>query len=319
MEHMIEPYGLSCGHVGCYECLHAWFTRSTEDDNHRKAKVCPSCRAPIRARPNELYIIKELVQIAALANNESISQPPQRTGDVWEGVFRPGGEYGPIEDREDGVLRCGRCSDAEDEDEEEEEEEEEEEDEDEEVYADPADELERVSRLNLPFSIIGVSDSEHSSQRTESEEHDSDSDGNEHPRNSQNHNDENIWRGIRENEESESESDDFISDGGSVESRNRSGSRGLGAPVEYIHSDDEEEEEEEEASSTSSSSSSSRQSESESESEASSSSREVNPTRRHNAGVIELSDDDNSGDGIPTSIPPRSRRRAIISDDDDDE
>ncbi|TIB61659.1 hypothetical protein E3P77_03979 [Wallemia ichthyophaga] len=109
MEYMIEPYGLTCGHVACFSCLHSWFTRDT-NGNPRTAKVCPSCRAPIRSRPNELFIVKELAQITAAAHSESLDVPPTRNGDVWAKVFRPGGEYQPVMDREDGVMRCGRCT-----------------------------------------------------------------------------------------------------------------------------------------------------------------------------------------------------------------
>ena len=114
LEYMTEPFGLSCGHVACYSCLKAWFTRHSdipEDDKiGRHSKICPSCRSVIRFRPNELFIIKDLVSISALAQNENPDPVDIRQGDLWEGIFGPLGDLPRLKDEDDGVYRCAYCA-----------------------------------------------------------------------------------------------------------------------------------------------------------------------------------------------------------------
>lgn len=95
LELLRSPWTLSpCGHVGCFECLVAWFKEpdleNEEDDEPTpiiyKKKTCPQCRALIMLPPTRSYILKSLVdeiQPTTSPVHTSIETDP------WKGVFAP--------------------------------------------------------------------------------------------------------------------------------------------------------------------------------------------------------------------------------------
>jgi hypothetical protein len=138
-----KPFALSpCGHVSCYGCLVNWFNINQQPDGledvciYRK-KTCPQCRAIVRGRPIEAWIIKDMVAavvksrlVEDLPPGQSVEvNSPEATStnsevlpqDPWANIFpplpsRPGAP--PVEgspsafgmyDAEDQVHRCLDC------------------------------------------------------------------------------------------------------------------------------------------------------------------------------------------------------------------
>ncbi|KIY49860.1 hypothetical protein FISHEDRAFT_58094 [Fistulina hepatica ATCC 64428] len=61
---MTKPYALTCGHMACHSCLVQWFTAPAPNQPANailRKKTCPHCRAVIRHRPSEVYVVKDLV------------------------------------------------------------------------------------------------------------------------------------------------------------------------------------------------------------------------------------------------------------------
>ncbi|KZV69315.1 hypothetical protein PENSPDRAFT_753508 [Peniophora sp. CONT] len=97
-----RPFALSpCGHVLCQVCLQDWFRQApvspedmdTDDELpsliHR-TKSCPVCRARIRSRPLQLYMLKSIISSIDKARaGPSRASPPLELDDPWEGIFPP--------------------------------------------------------------------------------------------------------------------------------------------------------------------------------------------------------------------------------------
>ncbi|VDC03359.1 unnamed protein product [Peniophora sp. CBMAI 1063] len=111
-----RPYALSpCGHVLCLACLQDWFRHAplsaadmdTSDDEmpslvHR-TKSCPVCRAKVKERPLQLYMLKAVIAAVDGAREKRESPPLDLGDDPWEGIFPSliGVEDEDLEDLED--------------------------------------------------------------------------------------------------------------------------------------------------------------------------------------------------------------------------
>ncbi|CAK5263712.1 unnamed protein product [Mycena citricolor] len=141
-----KPYALApCGHVSCYNCLVGWFTSEPDDHHDRflgpRKKTCPICRATIKERPVEVWIIKNmvstLVKSGLIPGLSEVPPPPpalpdgpvaaNEPPDLWHNIFRhahqhpmfhplmPNGEPPSVEDmgmldmEDGGVYRCLDC------------------------------------------------------------------------------------------------------------------------------------------------------------------------------------------------------------------
>lgn len=134
LELMHKPYALApCGHTACHGCLLNWFNAPPADvpanEWARQAwlrkKTCPHCRAVVRERPVEVWVIKDMV--AALVKSGLAPAPlypplpaPAELApdaDPWAGVFRPKAGapendpelMGAYDDEDGGVFRCLDC------------------------------------------------------------------------------------------------------------------------------------------------------------------------------------------------------------------
>ena len=102
LELMHKPYALNpCGHVCCVDCLQSWFRSADEAnpviDDRPSEKTCPYCRAPIRVRPVQLFIVKALVDALEkdaevdqnLDEGEAVEGEAEESHgeDPWEGMF----------------------------------------------------------------------------------------------------------------------------------------------------------------------------------------------------------------------------------------
>jgi len=97
---------------------------------HFRRKTCPSCRAPVRARPTPAFLVRAILSTvspsldpeaveSALPRGTTIipgGEPP----DPWQGIFPKENALGRanhpeaihegiIHDHEDGVIRCFEC------------------------------------------------------------------------------------------------------------------------------------------------------------------------------------------------------------------
>ncbi|KAG9030960.1 hypothetical protein FRB95_003297 [Tulasnella sp. JGI-2019a] len=109
-ELLYQPWALSpCGHVYCLPCLQSWFNPEADEDDEgaevKGNKTCPDCRAKIRLKPIQVFIIKSLVEMIH-PNPASIPVPPspatENPADPWDGVFsEPGNGTGGDTDLDD--------------------------------------------------------------------------------------------------------------------------------------------------------------------------------------------------------------------------
>ncbi len=165
---MHRPFALApCGHVACHPCLVSWFSNDTSTSAlpaaarpvppadgsasstqptpsappprsnlavHRK-KTCPHCRAVVREKPVEVWIIKDMVGNvvrSGLADEESIPLELRSSGteptaeasnaDPWHSIFPgPAAEtmlahvllrenVGIRDEADEGVYRCVDCA-----------------------------------------------------------------------------------------------------------------------------------------------------------------------------------------------------------------
>ena len=102
-----------CGHVLCQGCLQSWFRSAppAEDEMHDeedplalvyRTKTCPCCRAVVRSRPTQLFIIKSIASAldkAKSADSRRNSPPPDP--DPWAGIFPDLEEIMSTDDDED--------------------------------------------------------------------------------------------------------------------------------------------------------------------------------------------------------------------------
>ena len=119
-----EPYIISCGHTFCFSCLEQYFSTNTP-----RRKTCPNCRQPVSHEPAPNYALRDIThalisQPELLLDDETaekhdqyaseeagILQKARTKSNVGRGIF--GFKFGrlkAIEDAEDGVHRCPRCS-----------------------------------------------------------------------------------------------------------------------------------------------------------------------------------------------------------------
>ncbi|KAG8980769.1 hypothetical protein FRB93_009010 [Tulasnella sp. JGI-2019a] len=66
-----DPHITPCGHTSCRTCLIDWFKAPApaQENNaapdllapHLRRKTCPTCRAPVRARPTPVFIVKNVI------------------------------------------------------------------------------------------------------------------------------------------------------------------------------------------------------------------------------------------------------------------
>ncbi|KAG8991103.1 hypothetical protein FRB90_001463 [Tulasnella sp. 427] len=99
---MHKPYALSpCGHVSCLTCLQEWFQSQREEDDDdfgstRNRKTCPHCRAKIRSRPVQVFVIKAVVEAlgiepeeepASLPGAQPVASTSAVSDDPWHGIF----------------------------------------------------------------------------------------------------------------------------------------------------------------------------------------------------------------------------------------
>ncbi|KAG8880134.1 hypothetical protein FRB97_001065 [Tulasnella sp. 331] len=101
-ELLYQPWALSpCGHVYCFSCLHSWFHPEADEESDeppKSNKTCPDCRAKIRWRPVQIFVIKSLVE-AIHPTDEPVPPSPALEGpaDPWEGVFSEHGSAAGVE------------------------------------------------------------------------------------------------------------------------------------------------------------------------------------------------------------------------------
>ncbi|KAG8942155.1 hypothetical protein FRC04_003845 [Tulasnella sp. 424] len=130
---MHKPYALSpCGHVCCLTCLQEWFQsqrdNEDEDGGSRNRKTCPHCRAKIRSRPVQVFVVKAVVEALGIEPEEESAPLPGSaptasavsavSDDPWHGIFADADEYGEddeeVEDYyighdEDDLDVCEAC------------------------------------------------------------------------------------------------------------------------------------------------------------------------------------------------------------------
>lgn len=124
---LYEPYTLACGHTYCYGCLRSWF-KGNDEQGRRKRKNCPDCRAEVTAQPAPNYIMRDMThmfvdRVELLPEGETVTdhvrekeqEATQLTVDradagLFGGVFRGAHRHmAPIQDVQDGVIRCPNC------------------------------------------------------------------------------------------------------------------------------------------------------------------------------------------------------------------
>lgn len=140
LDYLQKPFALApCGHIACYSCLKSWFTAGAGPgpDHIHKRKTCPHCRAVIRERPVEVWVVKDAAAILMKADRAAQPQlaivaaddaPPATVpddADPWQHIFRPVWRpRDPVDhhvaddvdeqnlgmfDAEDSVYRCFDC------------------------------------------------------------------------------------------------------------------------------------------------------------------------------------------------------------------
>lgn len=124
---LYEPYTLACGHTYCYSCLCQWFDNALD-----KKKTCPDCRTVITKSPAPAYVLREMVrellrrpellpegetveqhhqnevEEAAVVERDKLNKEPT-LGGLFKGRFLHSNGRAPIQDFEDGVMRCPSC------------------------------------------------------------------------------------------------------------------------------------------------------------------------------------------------------------------
>ncbi|KAI9354536.1 hypothetical protein DFJ73DRAFT_958906, partial [Zopfochytrium polystomum] len=105
---LTAPHIIACGHSFCQDCLVVWL---------KKAKKCPLCSADVAQKPARNLGLWEQVQ-AFLKTSSSSSETDEKETpgklkskeDPWSVLFpKKDPRAIAIADKEDGVLRCGRC------------------------------------------------------------------------------------------------------------------------------------------------------------------------------------------------------------------
>lgn len=116
---MHKPYALSpCGHVCCLGCLQEWFQSQRESDEDdggpRNRKTCPHCRAKIRSRPVQVFVVKAVVEALGIEPEEEAALAPGTSpagasasalsDDPWAGIFADVDENDEDEEVEDYYI-----------------------------------------------------------------------------------------------------------------------------------------------------------------------------------------------------------------------
>ncbi|WVN89850.1 uncharacterized protein L203_105080 [Cryptococcus depauperatus CBS 7841] len=113
-----DPHLLSCGHMGCRECLLQWFRSPTAIKNPPEGfdpsvdfshytKSCHVCRGIIIRRPVRAFFLRNVLEPLGLYQDNS--QAPSTDIDPWAIMFPPEPTAYKIFDDSEDVFRCPMC------------------------------------------------------------------------------------------------------------------------------------------------------------------------------------------------------------------